>query len=46
MTDDKAWEELLRQEEEAIKDICAEIIAFKPDVVVTEKVDMSIINLV
>jgi len=37
MTDDKAWEELLRIEEEAIKDMCAEIIAFKPDVVVTEK---------
>jgi len=37
MTDDKAWEELLRQEEEAIKDICADIIAVKPDVVVTEK---------
>lgn len=37
MTDDKAWEELLRIEEEAIKDLCAEIIAFKPDVVVTEK---------
>ena len=37
MTDDKAWEELLRQEEEAIKDLCNEIIAVKPDVVVTEK---------
>jgi len=37
MTDDKAWEELLRIEEEAIKDLCAEIIAVKPDVVVTEK---------
>lgn len=37
MTDDKAWEELLRQEEEAIKEVCADIIALKPDVVVTEK---------
>merc|ERR1719198_1824502 len=37
MTDDKAWEELLRIEEEAIKEMCNEIIAVKPDVVVTEK---------
>merc|ERR1711975_101493 len=37
MTDDKAWEELLRIEEEAIKEMCNEIIACKPDVVVTEK---------
>jgi len=37
LTDDKAWEELLRIEEEAIKEMCAEIIAAKPDVVVTEK---------
>lgn len=33
----QAWEELLRQEEEAIKEICSEIVAFKPDIVVTEK---------
>merc|ERR1719453_554330 len=37
ITDEKAWEELLRQEEEHIKQICDEIIALKPDVVVTEK---------
>ena len=37
MTDEKAWEELLKLEEEAIKEMCAEIIAHKPDVVVTEK---------
>jgi len=37
MTDDQAWEELLRQEEEAVKEVCSEIIAFSPDVVVTEK---------
>jgi len=37
LTDDKAWEELLRIEEEAIKEMCSEIIAAKPDVVVTEK---------
>merc|ERR1719359_240418 len=37
LTDDKMWEELLRIEEEAIKEVCGEIIALKPDVVVTEK---------
>jgi len=37
LTDDKAWAELLRIEEEAIKDMCNDIIALKPDVVVTEK---------
>merc|ERR1719359_2438871 len=37
LTDDKMWEELLRIEEEAIKEVCSEIIALKPDVVVTEK---------
>lgn len=37
LTDDKAWEELLRIEEEAIKELCNDIIALKPDVVVTEK---------
>ena len=37
ITDEKAWEELLRQEEEHIQQLCDEIIAFKPDVVVTEK---------
>ena len=37
LTDEGAWEELLRQEEEAIREVCAEIVAAKPDVVVTEK---------
>jgi len=37
ITDEKAWEELLRQEEEHIQQLCDEIIAFKPDIVVTEK---------
>jgi len=37
ISDEKAWEELLRQEEEAIKALCDEIIEFKPDLVVTEK---------
>ena len=37
ITDEKAWEELLRQEEEHIQQLCDEIIAHKPDVVVTEK---------
>ena len=31
------WEAILRAEEEYVKKICDEIIAFKPDVVVTEK---------
>jgi len=37
LTDEKGWEALLLQEEEAIKEICDDIIAFHPDVVVTEK---------
>jgi len=37
ISDEKAWEELLRQEEEAIKQVCEEIIACKPDLVITEK---------
>ncbi|KAL3896550.1 MAG: hypothetical protein SGPRY_013246 [Prymnesium sp.] len=37
LTDEKAWEQLLEAEEEAIKEMCAEIIAFKPDLVITEK---------
>merc|ERR1719327_2620941 len=37
LTDDKAWEALLLEEENAIKDMCADIIAVKPDLVVTEK---------
>lgn len=37
LTDEKAWEQLLEAEETAIKEMCADIIAFKPDLVVTEK---------
>jgi len=37
LTDEKAWEMLLEAEENAIKEMCADIIAFKPDLVVTEK---------
>merc|ERR1719453_3053810 len=37
ISDEKAWEELLRQEEEAIRQVCDDIIAVKPDLVVTEK---------
>jgi T-complex protein 1 subunit gamma len=31
------WNALLRQEEEYIEQICANIVAFKPDIVITEK---------
>jgi len=37
LTDEKAWEQLLEAEENAIKEMCADIIALKPDLVVTEK---------
>jgi T-complex protein 1 subunit gamma len=37
LTDEKAWEELLRQEEDHIQAVCDEIIAVKPDLVITEK---------
>jgi len=37
LTDEKAWEKLLEQEEEVIKEMCNDIIAVKPDLVVTEK---------
>merc|ERR1719263_1088575 len=37
LTDEKAWEALLLEEENAIKEMCADIIAVKPDLVVTEK---------
>jgi len=37
ISDEKAWEQLLQQEEDAIKAVCDEIIEFKPDLVVTEK---------
>jgi len=37
LTDEKAWESLLLEEENAIKEMCADIIAVKPDLVITEK---------
>merc|ERR1719261_2129151 len=37
LTDEKAWEALLLEEETAIKEMCNDIIAVKPDLVVTEK---------
>merc|ERR1719486_364163 len=37
ITDEKAWEALLVEEENAIKEMCNDIIAVKPDLVITEK---------
>jgi len=37
LSDEKAWEALLEEEERAIKEMCNDIIAVKPDLVVTEK---------
>jgi len=37
LSDEKAWEVLLEEEEAAIKEMCADIIALKPDLVITEK---------
>ena len=37
LSDEKAWEALLLEEENAIKDMCNDIIGVKPDLVVTEK---------
>merc|ERR1711871_1517654 len=37
ISDEKAWEALLEEEENAIKEMCNDIIAVKPDVVMTEK---------
>jgi len=37
LSDEKAWEVLLEEEENAIKELCNDIIACKPDLVVTEK---------
>ena len=37
ITDEEDWNALLRIEEEYIENMCAEIIAFKPDIVITEK---------
>jgi len=37
ITDDKDWNLLLKAEEEYVKRMCEEIIAVKPDIVITEK---------
>ena len=37
ITDEADWNTMLRMEEEYIENQCAEIIAFKPDIVITEK---------
>jgi len=37
ITNDDDWNTMLRMEEEYVENMCAEIIAFKPDVVITEK---------
>merc|ERR1711988_951623 len=37
LSDEKAWEVLLEEEENAIKELCNDIIAARPDLVVTEK---------
>lgn len=37
VTKDTDWEQLLRQEEDYVRDVCNSIIALKPDVVITEK---------
>lgn len=37
VTKEEDWELLLKQEEEEVARICADIIKFKPDIVITEK---------
>lgn len=37
ITDDEDWNTLLKMEEEYVENMCMEIIAFKPDIVITEK---------
>merc|ERR1711988_1009362 len=37
LSDEKAWEALLLEEENAIKEMCNDIIAVSPDLVITEK---------
>lgn len=37
MTKEEDWNTLLKMEEEYIENICAQIVAFKPDLVITEK---------
>ena len=37
ITNDEDWNTMLRMEEEYVENMCMEIIAFKPDIVITEK---------
>jgi T-complex protein 1 subunit gamma len=37
VTKEDDWNTLLRMEEEYIENVCAQIVAFKPDIVITEK---------
>ena len=37
ITNDEDWNTMLRMEEEYVENMCAEIIAFQPDIVITEK---------
>ncbi|CAM9711812.1 unnamed protein product [Chrysoparadoxa australica] len=37
VTQEEDWNTLLRMEEEYIENICAQIVAFRPDIVITEK---------
>jgi T-complex protein 1 subunit gamma len=37
LTNDQDWNTLLRMEEEYIENLCAQVVAMKPDIVVTEK---------
>lgn len=37
ITNDEDWNTMLRMEEEYVENMCAEIVAFRPDIVVTEK---------
>jgi len=37
ITDSEDWNTMLRMEEEYVENMCMEIIAFKPDIVITEK---------
>ncbi len=37
ITEEMDWNTLLRMEEEYIENLCAQIVAFKPDIVITEK---------
>ena len=38
ITNEEDWNTLLKMEEEYVENMCMEIIAFKPDIVITEKV--------